>query len=945
MFVYASRNWRDACQIKGERRYVFAVRVFFLVCILSAPFWASAAHAQRETPAVIAQEQLSQLGYDIGKVDGIWGRRSTAAMLAYQRKAGLPQTGLPDADTLVNLALPVTANVDSADIQIPELELPTPTTPTAEMPPVPGSVTKAPETRREAVVTVPPASEPEPTPPLEKLSPQVLVVPTRPDGPRDEAPTAGLIILFGLIAIPTIGIYAYLKRRKRRARERSWSAQLEHRRTTLHDHISTSPARGGATRASSPWPPSQGGRSGKQKQAAWVSEHGSVTVGQHQLSRGLVYVGEKLAAQQGWPDRDNCLIVPSLQVAQRADVAGQYLDYWPSYERLAPSSRKAYLDWLSSDRTDPSTQVGYVFLYFYGLERRLMLDQAMTDDREAILREVERLVSIYGENRSFHRYASDLLSAAKILVEGIGDYAVSEAQIVGGGIPLAARIDLGRRASTGQPIFADLLLSLVVNHPETRLRTPTRRLFHLVRKRFSERMNADFPGGVIVKLPRHPPVLDLSYRSASNTFAVPLLSSSPALPDVAALPEPLAYGRQLLDEISDELDSYSRQLGRSGAAAKTLAGLAKLPHALALDEARALPGDPLQQLSALAASHQMVKWADLAKLTGHDADGTAKTRLKEIAQCIRTWRFGIVPDPAFVPRIISGWENVMVFRWPDDEPMPIAPSEHYQMAYLSLALGVVVAKADGEVSEVERKLLGKVILESPGLSGNERRRLVANARWLEANSYAVADMRQWLRDATPAFRRAVMVNLFPVANADGRLAGEEVVALETVSRLLGFEKQSVYEGLHGASTRSDEEIVLVTPAMPESGTPIPALPAPASGIDATRLAAIRFETAGTSRILSEIFTDEEETPADVVVAAASSSDEALDVRHRSLLDELLSRPQWSKSDFEQLARHAGLLPGSVQTTLNEWSIELYDELVLEGHDPIMVNNSVILESA
>ena len=46
-------------------------------------------HGQKE----LVQHGLAWLGYEIGRVDGVLGRRSQAAILAYQKEKGLPETG------------------------------------------------------------------------------------------------------------------------------------------------------------------------------------------------------------------------------------------------------------------------------------------------------------------------------------------------------------------------------------------------------------------------------------------------------------------------------------------------------------------------------------------------------------------------------------------------------------------------------------------------------------------------------------------------------------------------------------------------------------------------------------------------------------------------------------------------------------------------------------
>jgi len=71
------------------------------------------------------------------------------------------------------------------------------------------------------------------------------------------------------------------------------------------------------------------------------------------------------------------------------------LPYYPNYSQITPAARGAYLQWLATARDNPSTEIGLVFLYFYGLEYRLFQQSAIVD-RNEILDEVERLLRIYG---------------------------------------------------------------------------------------------------------------------------------------------------------------------------------------------------------------------------------------------------------------------------------------------------------------------------------------------------------------------------------------------------------------------------------------------------------------------------------------------------------------------------------------------------------------------
>jgi peptidoglycan hydrolase-like protein with peptidoglycan-binding domain len=77
----------------------------------SQPATPSANPAQPTTPAVppsaavkTLQQQLGQLNYYEGPVDGIMGPQTTAAIRDLQRQAGLPQTGTMNPATQAALA-------------------------------------------------------------------------------------------------------------------------------------------------------------------------------------------------------------------------------------------------------------------------------------------------------------------------------------------------------------------------------------------------------------------------------------------------------------------------------------------------------------------------------------------------------------------------------------------------------------------------------------------------------------------------------------------------------------------------------------------------------------------------------------------------------------------------------------------------------------------------
>ncbi|MBI2466931.1 MAG: TerB N-terminal domain-containing protein [Candidatus Rokubacteria bacterium] len=119
-----------------------------------------------------------------------------------------------------------------------------------------------------------------------------------------------------------------------------------------------------------------------------------VTVSGYTIPGGLLFVGRNLSAVSG-DHAEPALIDPRLPVdRENPNRAGTDVPYWPSYSSITPSDRAAYLEWLAEGRSRPDAYIGYIFLFFYGLERRALAGperlKTATAELRAFAVEVER---------------------------------------------------------------------------------------------------------------------------------------------------------------------------------------------------------------------------------------------------------------------------------------------------------------------------------------------------------------------------------------------------------------------------------------------------------------------------------------------------------------------------------------------------------------------------
>ena len=122
------------------------------------------------------------------------------------------------------------------------------------------------------------------------------------------------------------------------------------------------------------------------RKGGWVPSAETVNVAGRDIG-GMVYVGTPpLLNNHGYRDKCRAYIDPSLSVARTGDDrAGEGMSYWPGYSDISARNRATYLEWLASGRTDTSYDPGYMFLYFYGLERRFFVDQSDADAKDMVV--------------------------------------------------------------------------------------------------------------------------------------------------------------------------------------------------------------------------------------------------------------------------------------------------------------------------------------------------------------------------------------------------------------------------------------------------------------------------------------------------------------------------------------------------------------------------------
>lgn len=662
----------------------------------------------------------------------------------------------------------------------------------------------------------------------------------------------------------------------------------------------------------------------------WIGARTTVRVNGVTFDAELTYIG--IPRNKHVYPRNNALIDPNLPVAIDGDPHGMGLNYWPSYAELSQRGRRTYLEWLASGRSDPATPIGYIFIYFYGLERRLVHDRSEAD-AEAILAELHRLMGIYGGNYSFARYATALIEFGDILRHAPPAPLIPTLdRTYSYEIPLAVRIALGRLLADERPLDADQALCWLLALPDTYTRTPVNRCFKefvaLWRVRFAER----YPDGLSIRPPKAR--IKVHYRAASGGYYAD--ATIDGLPDIAQVTAPIRRLRELLENCTNELDRFSRLLGKSPDARGSLEAATLLPRELRSEFGAALQKCLGRLDSAFGNGSRATLLAGelLAHVEMHTAEsGTISTQLlRQLTAILDALDIGFEPDRRYGtcgPLLMDSY--VCVFR-SEAGGSVASEAEHYVAARTLTEIAALAATADGVVVPLELEAIQRD-LASVGLSPIEQARLLSHAEAILKNPPKARAAIKRLMALSEERRRRIVQSAISAVLADGHVLPSEVRFLEGLYRALGLPNEDVYAQLHRGSVEFDEP-VSVAPAVAASGIPIPP-ESPSVVVDVERLERIRRETSQVSSLLATIFIEDAEPAAPASRAADTGRFPDLDAAHGDLLALLLSAPM-ERAEFEEAARERRLLPAGAIETINDWSFERFEEPVLDDEDMIIV---------
>lgn len=678
----------------------------------------------------------------------------------------------------------------------------------------------------------------------------------------------------------------------------------------------------------------------------WAKKGELINIKDLEISGGMFYYGGQLASVDGYVSEAS-LVDDSLKtINQSITYEDESLGYWPRYNAISASCRGAYINWLASNRDDPETPLGYVFIYFYGLERRIIVDSLKNDvndtEYQGIFYELLRLREVYSKSRSFLNYSTRLLEIMCLLRPGLVSHPDLENNPTHDSILF--KYHLAKKVHDVRPIPSHLALSWLKFSPDYNLKTPARRCSDEFDEMFMRLYAKKYGDGIVVK--PNKTRLNLGYYPASPSLrgvSIPQEDFS----DPSNLKRPIKKLTSIADHCTNALDPYSRYLGKKGNSRSDILAVLLLPNELSdIGTTKMLSKFKIWAEESILKRGGLVDFNDYWAFTQLPLPAKINKKESELIQMLaEKIDFGIVPDYRYHHAKPSPNGKLVLFKGGHGENF--SPSKTFNEIGMTLRLGAMVASIDSHVDQTESILLKQLIDQNPNLSTIEKRSLHYYLVWRLNTPSNVRGLKARLRRSSVEERTAVSHILIKVALADGKIEIEEIKQLERIYTLLGLDKAMVTSDIHGMSTRNSET------SRRDLSSPTCEQNRETAGdfrLNKSALAIHESQTKDVQDMLGAIFVDQElnqEQENENVLGPESKGYQEgmlIDALHYSFYENLIHKDKWLLSELDELCERMGLMTAGAIETVNDWSFEQVNAPVLEEEaDAVYVDQEIVEE--
>ncbi len=721
----------------------------------------------------------------------------------------------------------------------------------------------------------------------------------------------------------------------------------------------------------------------------WVPAGDSINVKGYDIG-GMVYVETppEITNFDNKTELSKAYIDPTKNVSRtQFNDQGEFVPFATSYSKIDSASRASYLKWLANGRTDINFSSSYYLMYFFGLERRFMLDDASEDEKKLIVHEVKRILELMPK-RKLKPYLKHFLSFVGI-IENTSSYCYDFSEEVEGNLPFNLKAELGCVLVEEEGRFTSRqMLDWFLQHNESQFGPAAEKFPEEFCELFRAKLDKQKPNGIKIALHPNQQIapLVIEYYSASEEFVtnVGLKHKGKQVPDISEFKEPHTFVQKLADEVENNLSNYVRYCTENRNARNKVEAIALLP--LALRKTRTIKG--LRKYHNWA--NQVMKDGGVATageaialIEGKKSTTIYREQWEKTVNLFALTGFGLAPDTSLFHRPVKSGIPAVVFHLEEREKFVRANSDQYRFMLTKLALGSYILHVSGEITQNKHEVFREVFSKISGLSEHETKCISANFKYLTLvppDQTFFQRIQLELPDDQKLALRAVVVEIAKVA---GTLKTTAVSALETFYEALKIDRQFAYSDLHAGEVVNPSEVVQAATVKEDASKELGTIWTESKTVETPSLVSnqksVQTQVSTAPQLKSEIrpietvpvdanqfYTEQNKPkPAENIPETQTEQVEKTDTdanKMSSVLNNLLTKPKdlddeskqskkttlvgldekqtkvvktlvenryWPESEFLNLVKRNGFESASLVKKLNEWAYYEYNGPLIE----------------
>lgn len=629
------------------------------------------------------------------------------------------------------------------------------------------------------------------------------------------------------------------------------------------------------------------------KSIVWIEKDQSIEVAGLNINDGMFYISQKSSSIP-------CVISKNMTVAnQHVSPALRNMGYWPSYNHITPDARKAYLIWLAGGRKDPNADIGYVFLFFYGLEYRFFKEikknGKLKDEAIQIEDEIQRLLGIYSHSGSFNGYASNFLNFIRLWRNGTDDDTFKFQTSSDGVI---SEVIIGKLIFDKRPIPSDAVYALMLGY--CYLNTPGNRCRDEMKVVFANLYNKKYGDGLVIS-PKSM-TRTITYYPASLGISGDTSITLKGISDFSIKDLPTRSLHAMMKKSETLLDSYSRFIGKD----KNVTVESKLYLPQELRSLEFTDGiDKVKEKIGIELVTMLL--SDLLSVFGLNANISVKS-LALFVKMLSDESIVLIPSKPIDRKIDFNMKVTLLLSKKkfniNEEEVAYPRIIVYAISYI---LAGITTVSDNDINNIVCVLTKSV---------NNRIYL----KTIFGQNVKLVELRAYIQKIDRYKKEAFLKDVVSKVSNITDITTNVIKKIEKIGVMLSIDVKDLHTIIHNAHTKSESKV--------------------SNKLDFEKISKLKKTSKEISEILDKVFTDEEVDTSKIKTKKAVKGTTCvlnLVGKKEDFFNILIAKDVWDRDDLNKIAKDKGLMLDGILEEINEQAFDVFDDTFIEQDDKIYVN--------